>query len=29
LIEERVIDEYNRVMELEIGAGGNNEEDQS
>ncbi len=29
LIEERVIDEYNRVMELEIGADGNNEGDQS
>jgi len=29
LIEERVVDEYKRVMELEIRAGGNNEEDQS
>jgi len=29
LIEERVIDEYNRVMELEIGAGESNEGDQS
>jgi len=28
LIEERVIDEYNRVMKLEIGADGNNTEDQ-
>jgi len=29
LIEERVIEEYKRVMELEIGAGGNNAGDQS
>ncbi|MGB8367030.1 MAG: septation regulator SpoVG [Candidatus Babeliales bacterium] len=27
LIEERVIDEYRRVMELEVGAAENNEED--
>ena len=29
LIEERVIDEYKRVMELEIGSGGNQEGDQA
>ncbi len=28
LIEERVIDEYNRVMELEVGADGNSAGDQ-
>ena len=29
LIEERVVDEYKRVMEFEMKAGGNNEGDQS